>query len=66
MTGTVHTQNPVYSRLTFALLEDSGWYLPNYELVSYLIFLFLVQISFKIYMCFLAGIGNCVGQKSRV
>ena len=33
MTGTVHTQNPAYSRLTFALLEDSGWYLPNYELV---------------------------------
>ena len=33
MTGTVHTKNPVYSRLTFALLEDSGWYLPNYELV---------------------------------
>ena len=34
MTGTVHTKNPLYSRLTFALLEDSGWYLPNYELVS--------------------------------
>ena len=33
MTGTVHTENPVYSRLTFALLEDSGWYLPNYEMV---------------------------------
>ncbi|EPB80257.1 hypothetical protein ANCCEY_00659 [Ancylostoma ceylanicum] len=30
MTGT-HTQNPVYSRLTLALLEDSGWYKPNYE-----------------------------------
>ncbi|CAB3403181.1 unnamed protein product [Caenorhabditis bovis] len=30
MTGT-HTQNPVYSRLTLALLEDSGWYEPNYE-----------------------------------
>ena len=34
MTGTVHTENPVYSRLTFALLEDSGWYLPNYDLAS--------------------------------
>ena len=34
MTGTVHTQNPVYSRLTFALLEDSGWYLPNYDLAQ--------------------------------
>lgn len=33
MTGTVHTQNPVYSRLTFALLEDSGWYFPNYDMV---------------------------------
>lgn len=34
MTGTVHTENPVYSRLTFALLEDSGWYLPNYDLAE--------------------------------
>ena len=38
MTGTVHTQNPTYSRLTLALLEDSGWYLPNYEMVTKLIF----------------------------
>lgn len=29
MTG-VHTQNPVYSRITLALLEDSGWYKPDY------------------------------------
>lgn len=34
MTGTVHTQNPAYSRLTFALLEDSGWYIPNYDMVK--------------------------------
>eukprot|EP00095_Tigriopus_kingsejongensis_P010307 maker-scaffold148_size310697-snap-gene-2.12 protein:Tk10307 transcript:maker-scaffold148_size310697-snap-gene-2.12-mRNA-1 annotation:"conserved hypothetical protein" len=34
MTGTVHTQNPVYSRMTFALLEDSGWYIPNYNLAE--------------------------------
>ncbi|XP_059085081.1 leishmanolysin-like peptidase [Tigriopus californicus] len=34
MTGTVHTQNPVYSRMTFALMEDSGWYLPNYDLAE--------------------------------
>ena len=34
MTGTVHTQNPTYSRLTLALLEDSGWYLPNYDMVK--------------------------------
>ncbi|EFO20021.2 hypothetical protein LOAG_08471 [Loa loa] len=33
MTGT-HTQNPVYSRLTFALLEDSGWYKANYSTVE--------------------------------
>jgi len=33
MTGT-HTQNPVYSRLTFALMEDTGWYKPNYELAE--------------------------------
>ncbi|KAL3104237.1 hypothetical protein niasHS_002264 [Heterodera schachtii] len=30
MTGT-HTQNPVYSRLTLALMEDSGWYRANYS-----------------------------------
>lgn len=30
MTGT-HTQNPVYSRITLALMEDTGWYLPNYN-----------------------------------
>ncbi|XP_037082766.1 LOW QUALITY PROTEIN: leishmanolysin-like peptidase [Pollicipes pollicipes] len=33
MTGT-HTQNPVYSRLTLALMEDTGWYQPNYELAQ--------------------------------
>lgn len=31
MTGTVHTKDPAYSRLTFALLEDTGWYMPNYQ-----------------------------------
>lgn len=31
MTGT-HTQNPVYSRITLALMEDTGWYLPNYDM----------------------------------
>ena len=35
MTGTVHTKDPAYSRLTFALLEDTGWYRPNYEYVSF-------------------------------
>lgn len=30
MTGT-HTQNPVYSRLTLALMEDTGWYRANYD-----------------------------------
>ncbi|CAG2109264.1 unnamed protein product [Medioppia subpectinata] len=33
MTGT-HTQNPVYSRITLALMEDTGWYTPNYELAQ--------------------------------
>jgi leishmanolysin-like peptidase len=33
MTGT-HTQYPVYSRITFALLEDSGWYTPNYDMAQ--------------------------------
>jgi len=31
MTGTVHTAKPVYTRLTLALLEDSGWYIPDYS-----------------------------------
>ncbi|XP_065839196.1 leishmanolysin-like peptidase isoform X2 [Oscarella lobularis] len=30
MTGTF-TQNPVFSEITFALLEDSGWYKPDYS-----------------------------------
>jgi len=31
MTGTVNTAQSVYSRLTLALLEDSGWYYPDYS-----------------------------------
>jgi len=31
MTGTVHTAKPVYTRMTLALLEDSGWYIPDYS-----------------------------------
>jgi len=31
MTGTVHTAQPAYSRLTLALMEDSGWYIPDYS-----------------------------------
>ncbi|XP_052748190.1 leishmanolysin-like peptidase isoform X2 [Galleria mellonella] len=30
MTGT-HTQNSVFSRITFAMLEDTGWYRADYE-----------------------------------
>lgn len=30
MTGT-HTQSPVFSRITLALLEDTGWYRADYE-----------------------------------
>ncbi|CAG9120033.1 unnamed protein product [Plutella xylostella] len=30
MTGT-HTQNSVFSRLTFALMEDTGWYRADYS-----------------------------------
>lgn len=33
MTGT-HTQNPVYSRLTLALMEDTGWYTANYSMAE--------------------------------
>ncbi|XP_063706190.1 leishmanolysin-like peptidase [Culicoides brevitarsis] len=33
MTGT-HTQNPVFSRITLALMEDSGWYKANYDMAS--------------------------------
>jgi len=33
MTGT-HTQKPVYSRITFALMEDTGWYQPDYDLAQ--------------------------------
>ncbi|KAL3278658.1 hypothetical protein HHI36_016195 [Cryptolaemus montrouzieri] len=30
MTGT-HTQNPIISRITLALMEDTGWYTANYS-----------------------------------
>ena len=30
MTGT-YTQNSVFSRVTFAFLEDTGWYVANYS-----------------------------------
>ncbi|KFM57462.1 Leishmanolysin-like peptidase, partial [Stegodyphus mimosarum] len=33
MTGT-HTQNPVYSRITLALMQDTGWYAPNYAMAQ--------------------------------
>ncbi|XP_059490130.1 leishmanolysin-like peptidase [Neocloeon triangulifer] len=35
MTGT-HTQNPVYSRITLALMEDTGWYRANYSMAQVL------------------------------
>lgn len=31
MTGT-HTQNPIISRITLALMEDTGWYKANYSM----------------------------------
>ena len=37
MTG-VHTQDPVYSKITLALLEDSGWYRPDYQAATTLAF----------------------------
>ncbi|GJQ82822.1 hypothetical protein Trydic_g13524 [Trypoxylus dichotomus] len=33
MTGT-HTQNPVISNVTLALMEDTGWYRPNYNMAE--------------------------------
>lgn len=33
MTGT-HTQNPVYSRITLAIMEDTGWFRVNYSLAQ--------------------------------
>ena len=33
MTGT-YTQNPVFSRITLALMEDTGWYRANYSLAE--------------------------------
>lgn len=35
MTGT-HTQNPVYSSITLALMEDTGWYRANYAMAQHL------------------------------
>ncbi|KAJ2942355.1 hypothetical protein O0L34_g15904 [Tuta absoluta] len=33
MTGT-HTQNSVFSRITFAMMEDTGWYRADYTLAT--------------------------------
>lgn len=33
MTGT-HTQNPIISRITLALMEDTGWYTANYSMAG--------------------------------
>ncbi|CAF1091970.1 unnamed protein product, partial [Brachionus calyciflorus] len=33
MTGT-YTQNSIFSRITFAFLEDTGWYLVNYSMAE--------------------------------
>ncbi|KAL1492801.1 hypothetical protein ABEB36_010985 [Hypothenemus hampei] len=33
MTGT-HTQNPIISRITLALMEDTGWYTVNYSMAE--------------------------------
>ena len=33
MTGT-YTQNPVFSRITLALMEDTGWYKANYSMAD--------------------------------
>ncbi|XP_067929056.1 leishmanolysin-like peptidase [Watersipora subatra] len=35
MTG-MYTQNPVVSRITLALMEDTGWYIANYSLAEHL------------------------------
>ena len=54
MTGTVHTQYPVYSRLTFALMEDTGWYIPDYSKVKRITVIFLLEllINFILYVTF--------------
>lgn len=36
MTGT-HTQNPVITNITLALMEDTGWYKPNYYMAEPLV-----------------------------
>ncbi|XP_014674624.1 PREDICTED: leishmanolysin-like peptidase [Priapulus caudatus] len=33
MTGT-HTQNPIFSRITLALMEDTGWYRVDYSMAQ--------------------------------
>ncbi|CAG9760954.1 unnamed protein product [Ceutorhynchus assimilis] len=33
MTGS-HTQNPIISRITLALMEDTGWYIANYSMAG--------------------------------
>uniref|UniRef100_A0A914GTQ9 Leishmanolysin-like peptidase n=1 Tax=Globodera rostochiensis TaxID=31243 RepID=A0A914GTQ9_GLORO len=50
MTGT-HTQNPVYSRITLALMEDSGWYRANYSIAERLHWGHKLGCSFAMKSC---------------
>uniref|UniRef100_A0A5S6QKL8 Leishmanolysin-like peptidase n=1 Tax=Trichuris muris TaxID=70415 RepID=A0A5S6QKL8_TRIMR len=50
MTGT-HTQNPVYSRITLALMEDTGWYRANYRVAEHLDWGFNLGCEFAMKNC---------------
>ncbi|KFD56137.1 hypothetical protein M513_02915 [Trichuris suis] len=50
MTGT-HTQNPVYSRITLALMEDTGWYKANYSVAEHLDWGFNLGCDFAMKNC---------------
>ncbi|XP_055381355.1 leishmanolysin-like peptidase [Condylostylus longicornis] len=50
MTGT-HTQSPVFSRITLALMEDSGWYRANYSMAQPLSWGYKLGCDFAMRSC---------------
>ena len=55
MTGT-YTHNPVFSRITLALMEDTGWYVANYSNAEELTWGYRLGCSFVHASCYQYGV----------
>ena len=57
MTGT-YTHDPVFSRITLALMEDTGWYVANYSSAEPLAWGYKLGCTFVHHSCFTYGLRN--------